>query len=322
MLATPHGVGGGAVETKSHTSGNTHAYLPNWYVTIEIRAGKLKILRSPRGFQCRHGNTIKLLKACVAEYEVPDVDAVHIITDDFCAASEEPPLPSLRYAVRRDEQPGVIGVPDFLFWNWPETGVEDLDEATAKIAEAGKAPPKDPRAGWIGNCSMHPTREALKQLGDTHSAVLDVRDCGRWEPKKGDTTSERNDRMWAPTGAAFLSFEEMAAQWAYLIEVEGRGYSARLKVLLWSRRPVLLQDREWCEYWHHKLIPWVHFIPVARDLSDLVERVEWARGHPDEAAKIAEQALEFARANLTRGAAIQRLSEALQEAALWQRRGS
>jgi len=265
----------------------------------------------------RHGNTIKLLKACVAAHEVPDISEVHVITDDFCDAAEDPPLPSLRYAVRVTDPPGVIGVPDFLFWNWPETGVDDLDTTTARIAEAGKAPPRGLKAGWIGNCSMHRTREALRLLGEEHSELLDVRDCGRWDPQKKGEAGESKKRMWAPSGAAFLSFEEMAAEWSYLIEVEGRGYSARLKILLWSGRPVLLQEREWCEYWHADLKPWIHFIPVAKDLSDLVERVEWANANPGEAAQIAQQALEFARANLTRDAALRQWAGALRAAALW-----
>jgi len=48
-----------------------------------------------------------------------------------------------------------------------------------------------------------------------------------------------------------------------------------------------------------ELEPWVHFIPVTEDLSDLVARVEWANANPAEAAQIAQHGLEFARANLT-----------------------
>lgn len=39
-------------------------------------------------------------------------------------------------------------------------------------------------------------------------------------------------------------------------------------------------------------------MPVARDLSDLVRRVRWARKHDEEAKKIAENARKFANDNL------------------------
>jgi hypothetical protein len=37
----------------------------------------------------------------------------------------------------------------------------------------------------------------------------------------------------------------------------------------------------------HLLRPWKHYIPVARDMSDIADRVSWVDDHPDEAAAIA-----------------------------------
>jgi len=97
--------------------------------------------------------------------------------------------------------------------------------------------------------------------------------------------------------------------------VEGRGYSARLKILLFSGRPVLLQERAWCEWWHFELVAFEHYIPVKEDLSDLLEMVSWARDHPEEADKIAKAAKLFADTKLTRAAALARWAAALGEAA-------
>mmetsp|Transcript_11620 Transcript_11620/g.17535 ORF Transcript_11620/g.17535 Transcript_11620/m.17535 type:complete len:573 (-) Transcript_11620:1010-2728(-) len=49
------------------------------------------------------------------------------------------------------------------------------------------------------------------------------------------------------------------------------------------------------DYIHDHLLPWVHYVPVQSDLSDLREKVDWAETHPDEARKIAESATEFMR---------------------------
>jgi hypothetical protein len=46
-------------------------------------------------------------------------------------------------------------------------------------------------------------------------------------------------------------------------------------------------DRELFYYAHQT--PWVHFIPVSRDLSDLAEHVRWALDHQEEASRIAYQ---------------------------------
>ena len=49
------------------------------------------------------------------------------------------------------------------------------------------------------------------------------------------------------------------------------------------------------DYIHDHLLPWVHYVPVQSDLSDLREKVDWAETHQDEARKIAESATEFMR---------------------------
>ena len=168
---------------------------------------------------------------------------------------------------------------------------------------------------------MHSSREALRELGLLHPEVLDIRDCGRWDPKKKEEGAPR-DRMWLPSAAPYLSFEEMAREWAYFVEVEGRGYSARLKVLLFSGRPVLLQERTWCEWWHFELVPWTHYVPVKEDLSDLIQMVEWAKEHPEQAEQIGCGAKAFAESHLTREAALGRWAAALTEAALSQAGGA
>lgn len=42
----------------------------------------------------------------------------------------------------------------------------------------------------------------------------------------------------------------------------------------------------------HLLRPWRHYIPVARDMSDVAERVSWVLDHPSEAAAIARRGKE------------------------------
>ena len=49
------------------------------------------------------------------------------------------------------------------------------------------------------------------------------------------------------------------------------------------------------DYIHDHLLPWMHYVPVQTDLSDLMEKLDWAETHPDEAKKIAESATEFMR---------------------------
>lgn len=49
------------------------------------------------------------------------------------------------------------------------------------------------------------------------------------------------------------------------------------------------------DYIHDHLIPWVHYVPVKSDLSDLREKLEWAETNPFDAKKIADSATQFMR---------------------------
>lgn len=66
----------------------------------------------------------------------------------------------------------------------------------------------------------------------------------------------------------FLSLPDHA-NYKYLIDLQGQGYSGRLKYLLAAGRPVFIPKRPWVEYWHKFLIPWEHYVPVSDDFSDL-----------------------------------------------------
>jgi hypothetical protein len=48
------------------------------------------------------------------------------------------------------------------------------------------------------------------------------------------------------------------------------------------------------------LVPWVHFVPLNPDLSDLEEKLNWAFTHQQESKKIAENGQEFAMTHLTK----------------------
>jgi len=100
----------------------------------------------------------------------------------------------------------------------------------------------------------------------------------------------------------YIYTPELVKKYSMLIDVEGCGYSGRVKHLLWSHRPLLLVDRPYKEYFFEHLKEWVHYIPVKRDLSDLVEKTKWCMENYDKALLIAENAFHFSQVHLTRDA--------------------
>ena len=58
------------------------------------------------------------------------------------------------------------------------------------------------------------------------------------------------------------------------------------------------QDSKYYEHFYHQLQPWVHYIPLQRYLSDVVEQVEWARRNNEKGEEMANNALHFAQSHL------------------------
>ena len=268
-------------------------------IVLSIRAGGGFRIRCTDGYQSRQEATTHLLLEAVKtiSHDLKPGRSVRVWTTD--RPPERPRRPVLAYSAPEGAR-NVVAVPDFTVWNWPDVGIDDYTRVCERIVEAGAEPPVDPRLFWIGNVATSPHRQRLMDVaaGDPriHAVAIQWVKEDRPEHRPSETAMSTRD-------ANHLSLPDHCRH-AYLLDVEGVGYSARLKFLLFSRRPVFLQDRPWREFYFDRMEPFRHYIPVRRDLSDLSERLDWAQAHPEECAAIADQALEFARQHLTREAAI------------------
>ena len=54
---------------------------------------------------------------------------------------------------------------------------------------------------------------------------------------------------------------------------------------------LLKAESKYYEHFYRDLKPFEHYVPVKEDLSDLEERIMWARENDAEAKKIAENAV-------------------------------
>ncbi len=90
----------------------------------------------------------------------------------------------------------------------------------------------------------------------------------------------------------FLSLEEQS-RYRYIIHMAGHVQSYRLSAELATWSVILLVQSDTQLWFESRLIPWTHYVPVAADLSDLFERMNWCQGHEQECAKIANNARRF-----------------------------
>lgn len=258
-----------------------------------------------RGYETRNDSILRLIARAEETYDLPHFSPLLVHTGDRPINHGDTSWRSAAFA----SADGFcdIPVPDFLFDGWPQVGLGDYEDACAAAASAGTRDPDSGRLGWIGNCDTNPIRWELHRLGLSRSDLMEIEHVS-WIAQPG------TERLGTAAGNQ-LTLDEQVARWRLLIDVEGNGWSARCKLLLHSGRPLLLADRPWHEWYWPQLRPMEHFIPVRRDLSDLIERVQWAHEHPDEARAIGAAGQAFARAELTRDAAVHAWAQTLRRLA-------
>ncbi|WWC86254.1 uncharacterized protein L201_001127 [Kwoniella dendrophila CBS 6074] len=73
-------------------------------------------------------------------------------------------------------------------------------------------------------------------------------------------------------------------QYKYLLDIDGNGWSARFKRLM-TTNSVVLKSTIFPEWYTDRIQPWVHYIPIKADLTDLYDVLSFFRGGHDDLAK-------------------------------------
>jgi hypothetical protein len=240
--------------------------------------GKINIYDHNNGYQTRHIAVIKCILEADKIYNWVDFDYITINTNDKENNINE-------YTFSKNNS-FYRTIPDFNFDSWPESGVYDYENTINDIVRAGCNKYEVNKVGWIGNLNTNYIRKLLYNIGKKYNDKYDIMSI-KWNNDYKNTTN-------------FISMPELVKKYSILIDVEGVGYSGRLKYLLWSHRPVIIVDRPHKEFFFEYLVDWVHYIPVKRDLSDIIEKTDWIFNNYDKATTISDNAYNFANKYLTR----------------------
>jgi hypothetical protein len=86
-----------------------------------------------------------------------------------------------------------------------------------------------------------------------------------------------------------------ANDYKYLLDVDGNGWSARFKRLM-STNSAVLKSTIFPEWYTDRIQPWIHYIPIKADLTDLYDVMSFFQdGHDELAGKIAKQGKEWSK---------------------------
>ncbi|KAJ3069603.1 capsule-associated protein CAP1, partial [Podochytrium sp. JEL0797] len=87
---------------------------------------------------------------------------------------------------------------------------------------------------------------------------------------------------------------EQTKQFKYLIVVDGNTWPSRLQAYL-QTNSVVLYAGIFTDFYNWKLQPWIHFVPIRLDFSDLDEKLKWLMDNDDAARQISENAQKLVR---------------------------
>lgn len=81
--------------------------------------------------------------------------------------------------------------------------------------------------------------------------------------------------------------------------IDGTVSPYRMPFLLAGGSLVFKPESKYFEHFYEDLKPYVHYIPVEEDLSDLVDKIKWAQENDDEAKEIAKNGQSFVNEHLS-----------------------
>lgn len=134
-------------------------------------------------------------------------------------------------------------------------------------------------------------RGKLLKLAHHYPNLLDV---GLFSENEHDEFFLANQSWYERKDA--MTLEQQSAKFRYVIYAEGNcGWADRLKLLLTTGMLIFLQETPCSEWYFGLMKPFVHYIPVKNDWSNLKEMIEWAIENDQKSQQIVSNSMKLGR---------------------------
>ncbi|XP_051982837.1 protein O-glucosyltransferase 1 [Xyrauchen texanus] len=224
---------------------------------------------------------------------LPDMEVVINVRDyPQVPGWVQPPLPVLSFSKTSDYQD--IMYPAWTFWEggpavWPiyPTGLGRWDlmrNDLKKSAERWPWKKKSPK-GFFRGSRTSSERDPLILLSREAPDLVDA------EYTKNQAWKSEKDTLGRPPAKEIPLVDH--CEYKYLFNFRGVAASFRFKHLFLCGSLVFHVGEEWLEFFYPQLKPWVHYIPVKQDLSDLRELLQFVKEKDDVAKEIAMRGQTF-----------------------------
>jgi hypothetical protein len=113
-------------------------------------------------------------------------------------------------------------------------------------------------------------------------------------------TNITNKLIYDETANFDIPLDLQGRHFKYILHIDGFVSAWRMAQEMMTMSVILKVDSPWLEHYYEDLKPWVHYIPIKSDLSDLIQTIMWCNDHVDECEIIANNALTYAKAAFTK----------------------
>jgi len=219
-------------------------------------------------------------------FHAPHVPIVAHETGDGCAHILAPPraLKSLPDAARWLSRASGVGI-----YAWEKR----RQQAFFRGRQSGGAL-------FDSNGEPSSIRAKVVDFGAKHPQLLDARFAGRGGSLRGAKAETAKRRNWS-LDDAFLTWEE-GLEYRATVVVDGNTVADRLAYLMASMTAIIKQESDRREALSSCMVPYVHYVPLKPDVSDLEEQITWALANETRLRQIAEAGAELVISHFSRRA--------------------
>ena len=141
-------------------------------------------------------------------------------------------------------------------------------------------------------------------LSIDHSDILDAgitKWNGRLKKYEGKPMDSIDEKKFRFGIASFITDVEKSG-YKYILNIDGHVSACRLSSEFAMNSVILIVESDYKLWFSHLLVPNVHYIPVSRNLDNLISQLEWCKKHDKECKSIAKNGRNFYDKYLTKEA--------------------
>ena len=96
-----------------------------------------------------------------------------------------------------------------------------------------------------------------------------------------------------PFGLVPYMSNEDQCKYKYIVHIDGHVSAFRLSLEMKMGSVILLVESEWKMWYSELLKPFVHYVPVSNDLSDIYDKIRWCKNNDEKCKEIVSNAKKF-----------------------------